>query len=80
MPILLMFGKAREVAGTSRANFSDQTLEELMTSATERFGEPFTRVLNISRVWVDGSPPEPGVITPLGPSSEVTVLPPVAGG
>jgi sulfur-carrier protein len=49
-----------------------------MAQARARFGEPFSSVLDRSRVWVNGD--EVDLDTPVGDDDEVAVIPPVSGG
>ena len=46
--------------------------------ARERFGEPFSTVLDGSRLWVNGEEADPD--TPVDDDDEVAVIPPVSGG
>lgn len=61
-----------------RANFTANTVDELLTSAAHQFGADFVRVLESSRVWVNGENAD--LTQVLGASDEVAVLPPVSGG
>lgn len=54
------------------------TVREVLDAATARYGRDFTEVLATCRVWVNGETADPA--TPVGPSDEVAVLPPVSGG
>ncbi|MEA2825627.1 MAG: hypothetical protein QOG43_66 [Actinomycetota bacterium] len=78
MPTLRLFASAREAAGTARAEIEAATVAELLDKARGQFGERFGRVLDTSRVWVNGQPAEMG--TPIGGHDVVAVLPPVSGG
>lgn len=78
MPVLLLFAAAREAAGTNRAEVSGADVGEVLDAAVARFGEPLARVLAHSRVWVDGE--QASRTDPVGPTSEVAILPPVSGG
>ena len=73
-----MFGPAREAAGTSGAVVPGDDVAAVVASARARFGEPFSTVLNGSRVWVNGDEADPD--TPVGDDDEVAVIPPVSGG
>lgn len=80
---LLLFAGAREAAGTGRDEFDldpGASLEQLLTLAMERYGEPFAQVLATARAWVNGDEPALGPATVLGAGDEVAVLPPVSGG
>jgi molybdopterin converting factor small subunit len=49
-----------------------------MAGARARFGEPFSTVLDGSRLWVNGEEADPD--TPVEDDDEVAVIPPVSGG
>ncbi len=76
-----LFAGARQAAGTG----SDvlEFVEPLTVAAAlgllrERYGADFGRVLDHSKVWVDGEPAEAEL--GLRPGNELAVLPPVSGG
>ena len=78
MPTLRLFASAREAAGTARAEIEAATVAELLDKARGQFGDRFGRVLDTSRVWVNGQPAELG--TAISGHDIVAVLPPVSGG
>ena len=78
MAILRLFASAREAAGTNRAEIEGADVGQILATATSRFGEGFAAVLGTCKVWVNGEPADAS--TPVGPSDEVAVLPPVSGG
>ena len=78
MPILRLFGPARERAGTARVDLPGRDVSEVLAAAERRFGPPFTEVLAVSRVWVNGESVDAHIA--LTPEDEVAVLPPVSGG
>ncbi|MEA2972431.1 MAG: hypothetical protein QOG82_889 [Actinomycetota bacterium] len=78
MPTLRLFASAREAAGTARAEIEATTVAELLDKARGQFGERFGRVLDTSRVWVNGQPAEMGTV--ITGHDIVAVLPPVSGG
>ena len=78
MARLRLFGPARDAAGTSGAVVPGNNVAAVVTAARARFGEPFSTVLNGSRVWVNGDEADPD--TPVGDDDEVAVIPPVSGG
>ena len=78
MATLRLFAAAREAAGSDRVTVDASTVGGVLAEAQRRFGEPFSDVLAISRVWVNGEPAEPD--DAVSPSDEVAVLPPVSGG
>lgn len=75
---LRLFAAAREAAGTSREQLTAATVSEALNAARARFGEEFSKVLDGSRVWVNGEPAE--LTDQLRDGDEVAVLPPVSGG
>jgi MoaD family protein len=77
---LLLFARAREVAGRRDDVVDASTLGELLDSARDRYGPDFAEVLGSSRVWVNGDEPTAGDVTALRDGDEVAVLPPVSGG
>ncbi len=54
------------------------TVGEALGAAEARYGDPFTRVLRTSKVWVNGVEALPTTV--LAEDDEVAVLPPVSGG
>lgn len=78
MAVLLLFGPARQAAGTGRAHIEAASVSALCAAARARFGSAFSDVLDASALWVNGDPVDGD--PPLGPSDEVAVLPPVSGG
>lgn len=78
MPVLRLFGPAREAAGTARAEVAGVDVDTVLAGAGARFGPAFAEVVAVSRVWVNGESVGPG--HHLAPDDEVAVLPPVSGG
>ena len=78
MARLRLFGPAREAAGTSDAVVPGDDVAAIVAGARARFGEPFSTVLDGSRLWVNGEEADPD--TPVGDDDEVAVIPPVSGG
>jgi molybdopterin converting factor small subunit len=78
MARLRLFGPAREAAGVSDALVPGDSVAAIVACARERFGEPFSTVLEGSRIWVNGEEADPD--TPVGDGDEVAVIPPVSGG
>ena len=78
MATLRLFASAREAAGTSRDTVPGRTVAEVLSTATQRYGDAFAAVLDTCKVWVNGeeATPEQSVTD----SDEVAVLPPVSGG
>ncbi len=81
MPVRLrLFAHAREAAGRSTDEFDATTLAQLLDDARARYGDEFARVLERSRIWINGDDPSSGSATALEDDDEVAVLPPVSGG
>ena len=58
--------------------FDAPTVGDVLAAARAKYGETFAKVLETSRVWVNGEPA--GDTHPVGARDEVAVLPPVSGG
>ena len=80
MSRLVLFARAREVAGRSNDDIDAATLGELLERAREAYGAEFAAILDRCRIWVNGNEPTDGMETPVGPKDEIAVLPPVSGG
>ncbi len=78
MARLLLFGPAREAAGTSSDEIDAETVAEVLELAQLRYGQAFASILGVSQVWVNGEPTPMG--DAVGPHDEVAVLPPISGG
>jgi molybdopterin converting factor small subunit len=78
VPVLRLFGPARESAGTPCADMPGRDVAEVLAGAEARFGRGFAEVLAVSRVWVNGE--SASTDRPLVAGDEVAVLPPVSGG
>jgi molybdopterin converting factor small subunit len=75
---LLLLGPAREAAGTRHDEVDADTLETALVEAATRYGPAFKAILEVSQVWVNGSPAQRDAH--VGPNDEIAVLPPVSGG
>jgi molybdopterin converting factor small subunit len=75
---LRLFGPAREAAGVSSVTLPGNSVAGIMAAAEARFGEPFSRIVAVSKVWLNGDEVDPG--TPVFDNDEVAVIPPVSGG
>ena len=78
MARLRLFGPAREATGTAGVLVPGDTVGLVVACARARFGEPFSTVLDGSRLWVNGD--EADLDAPVGDDDEVAVIPPVSGG
>jgi molybdopterin synthase sulfur carrier subunit len=75
---LRLFAGAREAAGTGRESFEAATVRDVLDQAVTLFGVEFERILDTSRVWLNGEAVEGDL--PVARGDEVAVLPPVSGG
>ena len=78
MACLRFFGPMRDVTGASSAEFSGNTVADVIAQAATRYGEPFTRLVAVSQIWVNGESVTPETSLALG--DEVAIIPPVSGG
>jgi molybdopterin converting factor small subunit len=78
MARLVLFGPAREAAGTSIGEFEGLSVDEVLREAVARYGTNFADVLSISQIWMNGEPSRGPVA--VGPYDEIAVLPPISGG
>jgi diacylglycerol kinase family enzyme/molybdopterin converting factor small subunit len=73
-----LFAVLREIAGSSEVDADGGTVGAVVGDLSERFGDRFARVAEVSSVVVDGERAEHGLV--LKGSEEVALLPPVSGG
>jgi len=78
MARLRLFANLRELAGTAAVEIEAATVADLVDLAERRFGERFAEGVAHARIWVNGEAAVPS--TPLRPSDEVALVPPVSGG
>ncbi len=78
MPRVRLFGPAADAAGTRFDTVPDISVEAVLATMQDRYGDEFTLVAQTCRVWVNGEEPELGLS--LGDDDEVAFLPPVSGG
>jgi molybdopterin converting factor small subunit len=78
MARLRLFGPAREAAGLSTVRLPGKSVAAVIAAAEEHFGDPFSQILAVSNIWLNGESVEPD--TPVGDDDEVAVIPPVSGG
>ncbi|MEK7252122.1 MAG: MoaD/ThiS family protein [Actinomycetota bacterium] len=73
-----LFANLREIAGTSSVDLDGATVDEVLASATDRFGAEFARAMQSAQVWVDGDRVDRHAAVAAG--AEVALIPPVSGG
>lgn len=78
MARLRLFANLRESAGTDTVEIDADTVSELLSQASDRFGERFASGLSSAGVWVNGQQADPSMS--VVPSDEVALIPPVSGG
>jgi len=78
MARLRLFAGLRDLAGTDAADVDGDTVGEVLSTASARFGAAFTGALANTRVWVNGDEADPS--DAVGPGDEVALIPPVSGG
>lgn len=78
MARLRLFANLRESAGTDTVEIDASTVSEMLSEASERFGDRFTSGLSSAGVWVNGEQADPS--TTVVSSDEVALIPPVSGG
>ena len=78
MPRVRLFAGLREAARTSEVTIEGVTVEEVLKSASTRFGDQFAAGLTTAKIWRNGE--EVDARSPVGPDDEIALLPPVSGG
>jgi MoaD family protein len=78
MACLRFFGPMRDVTGVGSAEFSGDSVGDVIAQAATRYGEQFTRLVAVSQVWVNGE--SVTAETSLAIGDEVAIIPPVSGG
>ena len=73
-----LFAALRELAGASLVEAEGATVEAIVATLSERYGERFAKIAAAGSVVVDGERAGPG--TALTGAEEVALLPPVSGG
>jgi len=79
-----LFASLRELAGASQVDVEADTIGEVVSAMSERYGPEFDRLLASGSVVVNGDRIAPGDATAstqrLTDDDEVALLPPVSGG
>lgn len=78
MARLLLFGPARQAAGTRTLEVDGDTVAAVCAAACEQLGSPFADVLATAALWLNGE--QADAEAPVRESDEVAVIPPVSGG
>lgn len=78
MACLLLFGPAREEAGTGAVEIPGRSVGAVLDEAEKRFGAGFARIVGAAQIWVNGD--AAGRDHPVDAGDEVAVIPPVSGG
>lgn len=80
MTEVLLFARARELAGTRRIELAGSTVTEVMAGASELFGAEFADLCRTCTVVVDGETVPRSEFPTTPPGEELAILPPVSGG
>ena len=80
MVTLLFFATAADAARTRCQASTSTTVTSALREARDTFGPEFGRVLDRSRVWLNGDAVDPTSDRECGPDDEIAVIPPVSGG
>jgi len=78
VPRLRLFANLREIAGTSKAEFSGDTVEAVVDAAVAAYGEQFHQAAEHAGTWVNGDPATGASL--VTDADEVALIPPVSGG
>lgn len=77
---VLLFARARELAGTRSAELPGSTVGEVVAAAESRYGEEFAELCRTCTVVVDGEVVLRSEFDRRPAGSELAILPPVSGG
>lgn len=80
MTEVLLFARARELAGTRRVELPGATVDEVVAAAAGRFGEEFAALCSTCTVVVDGETVHRADFATTAAGDELAILPPVSGG
>lgn len=75
-----MFAALRDAAGEARTTVEADTVADALRGLQSRYGDTFSRRLEVASVLLDGEPVEAGDTAPLAADAELVLLPPFAGG
>lgn len=80
MTRVLLFARARELAGMRQVELPGDTVDEVVAAAGARFGEEFAALCRTCSVVVDGETVPRTEFATTPPGVELAILPPVSGG
>ena len=80
MTTVLLFARARELAGAKSTEIDGATVADVLRAAGERYGAEFVELCETCSVVVDGEVVLPGEFGSHPPGAELAILPPVSGG
>ncbi len=80
MTTVLMFARARELAGTKSTVIDGATVADVLRVAGDRYGDEFMTLSDTCSVVVDGEVVLPDEFATRAPGGELAILPPVSGG
>ncbi len=80
MTTVLLFARARELAGTRSVELDGDTVSAVVAAAGERFGDEFAELSRTCTVVVDGEIVPRADHADTAPGTELAILPPVSGG
>ena len=78
MATLRLFATVRVAAGTGKASFPGETVQQVLDAAAGEYGPDFEALIPVCRIWVNGGSADAS--TSVSDADEVALLPPVSGG
>jgi len=78
MATLRLFATVRVAAGTGKASFPGETVQQVLDAAAGEYGPDFEALIPVCRIWVNGESADAS--TSVSDADEVALLPPVSGG
>jgi MoaD family protein len=73
-----LFASLRELAGASELQAEGDSVDQVVASLSDRYGDRFAEIARLGSVVVDGE--RAGLERPLSGGDEVALLPPFSGG
>ena len=80
MTEVLLFARARELAGTRHLRADGSTVDQVVAAVAAQFGDEFAELCRTCTVVVDGETVPRSEFATAAPGSELAILPPVSGG